>query len=61
MGGREGGDRGRQQVVVMHKATFLAALMGDGGPRATFAMPAIREECVFAKILTKARVPYLPA
>lgn len=31
----EGEDRGRQQVVVMHRATFLATLTGDGGPRAT--------------------------
>lgn len=61
-GGRmEGEDRGRQQVVVMHKATFLAALMGNGGPGATFAMRAIREECAFVKMLTKAGVPYPPA
>lgn len=66
-GGRmEGEDRGRQQVVVMHKATFLATLMGNWGPGATFAIGVIRgEECVFVKILTKAltqaRELYLPA
>lgn len=61
----EGEDRGRQQVVVMHKATFLATLMGNQGPGATVARQVIREECAFVKMLTKALtqagVLYLPA
>lgn len=38
----EGEDRGRQQVVVMHRATFLATLTGDGGPRATSIRALVR-------------------
>lgn len=47
----EGEDGGRQQVVVMHKATFLATLIGDKGLRATFATQAIREVRLFVNIL----------
>lgn len=47
----EGEDRGRQQVVVVHKATVLAAPMGDRGTaRATVARGVIREECAFVKM-----------
>lgn len=42
----EGEDGGRQQVVVMHRATFLATLIGNKRLRATFATKAM-----FAKIL----------
>lgn len=33
--GGEGGDVGRQQVVVMHRATFLATLIRNKGLRVT--------------------------
>jgi len=36
-GRMEGGDGGRQQVVVMHRATFLATLSGNKGGRETVA------------------------
>lgn len=36
-GWREGGDGGRQQVVVMHRATFLATLISNKGLRVIFS------------------------
>lgn len=49
----------------MHKARFLATLMGNQRPGATVARQVIREECAFVKMLTKALtqagVLYLPA
>lgn len=42
----EGEDGGRQQVVVMHRATFLAAaLIGSKGQRATFAVQGGKRAC----------------
>ena len=37
----EGGDGGRQQVVVMHRATFLAT-RSNKGLRATSVMPRMK-------------------
>lgn len=38
----EGGDGGRQQVVVMHRATFLSTLIGIKGLRANDATQVLR-------------------